>query len=62
MSRLSIEVKLCTADHAILDPGDSCNFCRYPEVQPKPLVYLAPEYVGSLQADLADADDIDNGK
>lgn len=51
MSRLSFEVKVCTADHALLEPGHSCNFCHYPVSQPKPLVYLAPEYIALLQAD-----------
>jgi hypothetical protein len=61
MSRLSIEVKPCMMDHALVVAGNTCPVCRYPEIQPKPRVYVAPEYASSQRADVVDADEMDNG-
>lgn len=44
-----------------MGPYESCPVCRYPEMQPKPCVYVAPEYTSPQRADLADADEMDNG-
>jgi hypothetical protein len=61
MSRLSIEVKRCVMDHTMLDAGNACPICRYPEPRPKPLVYVAPEYAAPQSAEVIDADEMDNG-
>ncbi|KAE9378370.1 hypothetical protein N431DRAFT_295225, partial [Stipitochalara longipes BDJ] len=61
MSRLSIEVKPCMMDHALVDLHNPCPMCRYPELQPKPRVYVAPEYAAPKSAEVIDADEMDNG-
>jgi hypothetical protein len=61
MSRLSIEVKLCSTDHALLAEGSFCSVCRYPETNPKPILYLAPEHAITQSAEEVDADEMDNG-
>jgi hypothetical protein len=60
MSRLSIDVKLCTMDHKLVGHSNSCPICRYPEVQPKPLLYVPPEYA-EPQRNTVDEDEMDNG-
>ena len=44
MSRGDVEFRACPFDHTILNPGGPCVLCNYPEVQPKPVVFLAPEF------------------
>ncbi|KUJ06556.1 uncharacterized protein LY89DRAFT_405612 [Mollisia scopiformis] len=61
MSRLSIEVKPCTMNHSLASSDNPCSVCQYPELQPKPRVYVAPEYASPQRADVVDADEMDNG-
>jgi hypothetical protein len=61
MSRLSIEVKPCIMAHTLVNPHNPCPVCRYPEPQPKPRVYVAPEYAAPQRAEVIDSDEMDNG-
>lgn len=61
MSRLSVEVKLCLTDHSHLQEGSFCTMCCYPQMNPKPIVYVAGEYAKPPHAEDVDADDLDNG-
>ena len=63
MSRLSVDIALCQLDHRLTSPESPCIFCRFPERDPRPRVYLAPEYhpPQPRRAEDVDADEMDNG-
>lgn len=50
LDRLSLEFKVCEGDHSPTQEG-CCPFCSFPEVQPKPRLYLAPEHALSHYGD-----------
>jgi hypothetical protein len=47
--------------HTLVNPHNPCPICRYPEPQPKPRVYVAPEYAAPQRAEVIDSDEMDNG-
>jgi hypothetical protein len=57
-SRLSVDFKTCKMDHKALGLGESCSLCGYPR---KPLVHVATEFLESQDANIVDADNMDNG-